>query len=464
MTGDVPDPGDSSGAGDATGTGAPPTAPSDVGSTSPTRDPTDTSAPSSTPDTTDAPPGFVRGQLLDFWGHPVPNIELDVGGVRAVTAADGMFTADDVPEVYDLSLVVHLDEEARETYGWTYQGLTSRRVVLPVYRGLPPRRAKLRIDVPNLEPPIDDRDYPCGALALDGQHGHQAFSIYQKSMPLSVVWRGPTELSLSARGLFWEPRDPGCAVPARFLGWQRQHVNLRPRDESALAFDEVSESRPVTAATLEGTVSLDAATSDGAVEAGRASASLFLRFSDGATIPLGSTDLENGRFSFVAPIVDDASWIVAASHTLDGDYAVHYDRVAPSQAVRVALQPPPSPRLLQPPDRASVRPNEATFEWAASGHVGVLMVTQHEAFTVQFVVTANHSVTLPDLSHLGFTLAAGEPYTWGVEVHAPVSSVDDWLDRPFPLDPFSIDFQSPMGPSQTAGKLARSGGRQVEFN
>src|SRR5690606_18614637 len=110
----------------------------------------------------------------------------------------------------------------------------------------------------------------------------------------------------------------------------------------------------------------------------------------------------------------DASWIVAASHTLDGDYAVHYDRVAPSQAVRVALQPPPSPRLLQPPDRASVRPNEATFEWAASGHVGVLMVTQHEAFTVQFVVTANHSVTLPDLSHLGFTLAAGEPYTWGV--------------------------------------------------
>lgn len=398
----------------------------------------------------------IQGRLVDFWGHPVPDVELDVGGVRTVSAGDGSFYAPDVAEVYDLSFVLQIDGEAYETYGWTYQGLTQRAPVLQVFRGLAPRRATLRVELPS----EDVRPLPCGSMAFGGQHGHQAFAIYQVSTAVSVVWRGVDAVPLNVQSLFWEPTDVGeCDVPRQFLGWRQHDTVLSPGDDVTLLMEDPAVSRSVL------TSSLTALVHSG--DEGSLDAALFLRFTNGATLPVTSTTVENGvPFSFAVPVVEDTTLIVAASRSDVNvvDQAVAYTSLAADGLRDIELQPPATPRLLAPVDAARLAPAGAVFEWDNAGSVAMLVVTHQERFMTQFVVTANQRVELPDLSHLGLVLEPDAPYSWDVESHRNAPTVDEWLEAEFPLDPFSIDFATPVGPQVTSGTFARSAIRAISFS
>lgn len=407
--------------------------------------------------TTEGPPNpwLVRGKIVDFWGHPVPDVMLDVGGVASAAATDGTFRAYGVSEVYDLSFVVRIDGEAIETYGWTYQGLTSREVVLPVYRGLPPRRASLHLELPA----VDGGTFPCGAMALGGQRGHDAFSIYQRSTPVSVVWRGVDVLPLNVQSLFWQASDADCKVPVEFLGWRQDEATLYPGGDVTLALPDPNVSNAVGTSNIETVVRSD--------DEGTLTTSLFLRFANGASVPVSSQTTTSGvSTSFAVPVVDDTTLIVAGTRTGDAvaNYAVDYTSFAAGTSLEVELRPEASPSLVQPAAEARLSPGARLFRWQPDNHVAILAVTKHEGFTEQFVVTSNNQIQLPDLSHLGFVPEPDAPFSWTVEFHGAAPTVEEWLETELPLDPFSVDFHSPMGRAVSSGNLARSEARTVYFD
>lgn len=397
---------------------------------------------------------LVRGKIVDFWGHPVPNVSIDVGGALTTTASDGTFQAAGVPEIYDLSLVVRIDGEATETYGWTYQGLTDRDVVLPVYRGLPPRRATLRLELPA----SDGGTLPCGALALGGQRGHDAFAIYQTSTPVSVVWRGVNTLPLNVQSLFWQASDADCKIPVEFLGWRQDETTLDPGDDVTLTLAGPSDGNVVGTSNIEAVVRSD--------DEGTLTTSLFLRFTNGASIPVSSLTTVPGEVTSLAvPVIDATTLIVAGTRTgvAVANYAVDYTSFTAGSPLEVELRPPTSPSLVQPANEARLSRGATLFHWEPDKHVAILAVTKHEGFTEQFVVTSNNRVQLPDLSHLGLVLEADAAFSWTVEFHGAEPTVEEWLRAELPLDPFSVDFHSPMGRAVSSGRLARSEARTVYF-
>src|SRR6185503_3513781 len=47
----------------------------------------------------------VNGKVIDFWGHPVPNVIIIIGSDQTSTETDGTFTVSNVGGTYDVSLV-----------------------------------------------------------------------------------------------------------------------------------------------------------------------------------------------------------------------------------------------------------------------------------------------------------------------------------------------------------------------
>ncbi len=399
--------------------------------------------------------GPVMGRVVDFWGHPVPQVQLDVDGRRTTSNQQGEFEVLQVSAVYDVSLVLRIDGEAQEMYAWTFEGLTGRALTLPVFRGLPPKRATVQIK--SLD--SNGTSAPCGVTAMGGRHGHDVFGLYPE-LRASVVWRSLEGINLDVQTLFWQPLVSGdCRVPGEFLGWQPRELSLLPGSEVVLKLTGPEGSRAVPSGAVRGVIQ-----SNGA---GAIATSIFLRFGDGATLPVLSSEVSGhglDAFTYMAPVVDDTTLIVAASRGGIGapDYAVAYEerRGVDDQEVELWLPTPPTP--LEPAAAVSV-PLDRAFIWQGDD-VSLLAVTQDDAFVGQYVVTANGQATLRDLSHLGFGLQVDVPHRWTVEVHRAVSTVNEWLETPGGgLNPFSSDFNVPVGPPVGSGSFGRSTARTVVF-
>jgi hypothetical protein len=380
---------------------------------------------------------------------------LDVDGRRTTSNEQGEFEVLQVSAVYDVSLVVRIDGEAQEMYAWTFEGLTDRALTLPVFRGLPPKRATVQIK--SLD--SSGTSAPCGVTAMGGRHGHDVFGLYPE-LKASVVWRSLEGINLNVQTLFWQPLVSGdCDVPGEFQGWQPRELSLLPGSEVVLQLTGPEGSRAVSTAAVRGVIQSN--------EAGAIATSIFLRFGDGATLPVVSSEVAGhgqDAFTYIAPVVDDTTLIVAASRGGIGapDYAVAYEerRGVDDHDVELWLPAPPTPLEPAAGDRVLL---DRAFSWQGDD-VSLLVVTQDDAFVGQYVVTANGQATLPDLSHLGFQLRVEVPHRWTVEVHRAVGTVDEWLGTPGGgLNPFSSDFNVPVGPAVGSGDFARSTARTVVF-
>jgi hypothetical protein len=53
--------------------------------------------------------GAVEGRVIDFWGHPVPNVPVGIGDQTDVTDRDGKFSIADVTTPYEVSLRIETE-------------------------------------------------------------------------------------------------------------------------------------------------------------------------------------------------------------------------------------------------------------------------------------------------------------------------------------------------------------------
>lgn len=398
----------------------------------------------------------VQGRLIDFWGHPVPNVEMRVGKRNVTTDEYGNFTADGVDAPYDVTLALRILGDVTELYGWQFIGLTRRDPVLQVYKALAQHTAPFNFSVAGLEQ--DERWR--GEVAIGGKHGQRAYPI-SESLETVAGWRGPSPQDSALRLLLWTTAEEDPRVPSAFLHTETRTVTLSEAEAVAVEFALPEAPTPLPAFPV-------AFTTTNAPEVSHLATS-YLRFNHGPSIQLAqvprlSDDTE--PFTALAPQLPDSSVTLAAlsgNGAIGTNFVITYaSQVQADKTVNLTF---PSVSDLTTPDSAVTDVTYDTpFTWTDTAGAYVFVLEDLGVYQTVFVVTSEPEARVPNLEHFGIYYAHGGSYRWTVESHGDAEDIDDLCAEPGYLDPFSGDFLYPIGPSSGRGRFWRTAARNFAFD
>lgn len=424
---------------------------------------TPTSAPTATldslPPLLDASPDTlsrVQGRLIDFWGHPVPKVEMRVGKRDVTTDEYGNFTADGVDAPYDVTLALRILGDVTELYGWHFVGLTRRDPVLQVYKALTQHTAPFSFSVTGLGQ--DERWR--GEIAIGGEHGQRAYPI-SESLETVAGWRGPSPQDSALRLLLWSVSEEAPSVPSAFLHTEERVVTLSEAEPVNVDFALSEAPTPLPAFSV-------GFTTTNAPDVSHLATS-YLRFNDGPSIQLAQVPRlsdDTVPFMALAPQLPDTSVTLAA---LSGNGANSRNFVI---TYAPAVQPDTTVNLTFPVVSALSTPDEAVtdvtydtpFTWTDTAGAYVLVLEDLGVFQTVFVVTSEPEARVPNLEHLGIYYPHGGSYRWTVESHGDAEDIDDLCAGPGYLDPYSGDFLYPIGPRAGRGRFWRTAARNFAFD
>lgn len=397
----------------------------------------------------------VTGRVIDFWEHPVPNVPVHIGPREALTDDSGEFTIEGVPSEYDLSLAVRIVGEVSEVYAWHYIGLTRRDPTLQIYKGLNQHTAPLELSFTGFDPDAGWR----GEVAVGGQHGQRAYPLGD-DVATTLGWRGPAEQVSPVRVLMWSTTEEAPRAPAEYLYSAASEVTL---SESVTASVAISITEPFTPLSTHrvGFTTTNAPNTSHLATA-------YVRFDGGPSIQVAQEprlSATTDPFLVTVPRIPDASVTLAAlsgNGANDTPFVITY---APqlTNAETPALTFPTVSELESPAPDAEGVTTDTPFTWSDTAGTYVVMFEDLAVYQTVFVVTAEPTVTVPDLEHLAVYYPHGGAYRWAVESHGLATSVDQLCERGY-LDPFSGDFLYPIGPRAGEGSFWRSEGRTFEFD
>jgi hypothetical protein len=402
--------------------------------------------------------GSVTGHVIDFWGHPVPSLQVQIGATRVSTDENGAFTVADVPAEYDVSMV-YSDEVWLRVAAWAYLGLTRRDPTLQVYLGAPERYGTLDVAFSPKPTLSAGKRIDVAVGSGRGSDVYQNVSVNGTASELPS-WYGPTKIAATGHGLLWQRDAQG--LPTGYFAYGSAPVQLASGSDATLTLNLSTAS--IASSKVAGTIT----------PAGVASRRnwLFLRFDSDAALELvAKTDAED-TFSFLAPAIGGSSLTVAASEGYFSEqYAVaHADNLAPGAQVELTI---PAPMVLQSPLEGATKVTGATrfsFSGAERGPYVVAFYDQGAddpnppATPKQavYVVTDKKQLTLPTFLGGDFSLYANRRYLWTVTTHGPRASVDELAAEGGYLDAFSWDEKTPQGPRRSQpGSFTDSGPREL---
>ncbi|MEO8899985.1 MAG: hypothetical protein ABI488_00345 [Polyangiaceae bacterium] len=402
--------------------------------------------------------GAVHGHVIDFWGHQLSAVPVQIGASQVMTDAEGGFTIANVPAQYDVSLSVSFTDNGRvKTRGWVYQGLTLREPTLQVYEGLKQLTGSLTLQpnnpaaltsVRNLTvalggPDITRTTYDVSSAGTNGD---------------SVAWEGPAATQITAHALIWEDGSDG--FPAKFIAYDSKPVGLSSLTTTAAtaSFSLVSGTPNIAVGTVTGTVA-------GTEFADRTN-SVFLRFTSNAVMRLLSDTPTTAGFVYKVPSITNTTITVAAARgdLYNSQYAlVHRDGLLPGAAgINLTIPTPATALAVIPAGDLNKASASTQFGFtAASGSVPFVAVFTGFDPSVSddrlYVVGSKTPFTLPKVNGLN-ALKAGEEYVFRVETHGTPASVDAMAGPSGFLDAFSADdyAASPAGPRTADGSYTIS--------
>ncbi len=391
----------------------------------------------------------VRGRVIDFWGHPIPNVPVEIGGEVTLTGSDGTFTVAEVAAEYDASLVVDYLAPGRRIYGWVYQGLTRRDPTLQVYGGLPLRSGDFALSL-TTEPFDADWNLTMSFGGPDGTSTHE--DVGDNGIdPGSVSWRGPDTATFTVHGLLWQ-YDTTTELPISYLAYDSTLIALTEPVKTEFSLDLSPDS--IASSNLRGEVLGSAA---------NRTHSAFVRFATGAAIEVAREYEAPGTFSYLVPSLPGSSLTFAASvgSAFSPPLALaHVEGLAPGQDVEVTLPTPST--LLTPATAATDVTRETPFRFLPSPDSGgavVVVFDRVDYYDGLYIVTAREEVTIPEVAGGAFGLQPAATYVWWVETHGEQSTVDELAGADGFLDAFSWDYAQPTGPSLGSGSYTMSGAR-----
>lgn len=391
----------------------------------------------------------VRGRVIDFWGHPVPSIPVQIGDVLGNTDSDGEFVFEDVPATYDVSFVFDHPGFPAQSDAWVYQGLTRRDPTLQMYSGATERSGDVDII---LAPEPTVLDTQTIWVAVGGPDGATVFDRVPAAgdTGLYADWSGPATAQQTAHGLLWQTNAAG--LPTSYLAYDSALVSLGISGTTKISLD--LSGADIDAANVSGTVTDNAA--------GSRRNQVYLRFNSNATIALVDDDAGTNSFSYVAPSIPNSTLTVAAieGSSYDGFAVAHANGLA--TGAKPALKIPPIVTPLTPAGGATKVSATTKFSFqSATAQTGPFVLnfySQADGLPYQtiYIVTAKKQLTLPSIIGGGFSLYPNSEYLWSVATHGTFDSVDALASEGGFLDEFSRDEETPAGPRNVSGEFSDS--------
>lgn len=395
------------------------------------------------------PGGTVNGRVIDYWGHPVPNVPVQIGDTPATTNAQGAFTVTGVPAAYDVTLVADFTSSGRrEIYGWAYQGLTRRDPTLQIYAGLPERSGNIIVTPTNAV----RNSTRTLSVALGGPDGAKELTdVGDNGVQTTADWRGPATTQERAHGLLWQ-YDATSQLPTSYVGYDSLLVALSDTTDQTMINLNLAATATIPSGNINGTVTP-------AASQGRANA-VFLHFTSGATIQLAADSNGPNTFSYLVPTLPNAGVTFAASEGASGQYAVvHKDGLAAGTSGISAAIPIPSKPLTPAPGATNVDGTTTFTFQAGAGSAGGYLVSiiAHDFYDGLFIVTTNKSFKIPVIVGGAYVPVSTHKYDWRVETHGNLATADAMAGPTGFLDEFSgSNGSSPEGPHTGDGSFTIS--------
>jgi hypothetical protein len=391
----------------------------------------------------------VTGRVIDFWGHAIPSVPVEIGAELVVTNSRGEFTIPNVAPQYDVQLVVHFGTTSiEEAYGWRFEGLTRRDPTLQVWRGTESRSGYMVFTPVNAN--------LTGTRTLTAVFGGPdgapyAAGIGDTGFNTLLDWRGPVRTSVTARALIWGV-DPNSDLPTAYFAYNSSAATLDETQSASLMLDLGDNPGDIQSGNITGTVT--PLTSDGRYNAA------FVRFanSDGSTGAIQIVNDNDGpdNYTYLVPSIPQGSIMIAASEgdQYGGPFSLAFkDNLAPGTTANLTL---PSTPIAIAPSSGSTGVDEGTlFRWSGGTGPYLLSIIDDLHFQGCYVVTARTQTNLPTFS--GFALDPGELHVWHVAVHGSHDDVDAMTGPDGYLQPLT-DQGVPEGPRRGNGTYAMSTG------
>lgn len=241
-----------------------------------------------------------------------------------------------------------------------------------------------------------------------------------------VAWEGPVETPAVVRAIL--ARDSAPAPPDR---WWHAEADVTLVDGSAPAFSLVAAPAPASSTTLTIAPATGVTVDDVAIAV-----------QPGAVPPISYVawggnwrDVSpEGALAVSIPTVAGMLVRVIAWGSAEGGANSNASWSGPPPGATLALPLDLPPELGEPADGASDVSPGTTLSWTpADGFVYRLRLTG-EGLPGLEIVTARTTITLPDLSALGFALRSGATYSWWIGATGPLAGADE-AARGFALRP-----------------------------
>lgn len=399
--------------------------------------------------------GPVTGQLIDFWGAPLPNIAVTIGEQTATTDSQGRFEIDDVASEYDVSFILYA---VAKDHGWRFEGLTRRDPTLQVFNGREERSREITIS-------LNDTEYPSNmrlGIGVGSPNGSNTTVLVSNGTAFEddflLYWYGDKSALATYHTLLWEETD---RVPTKYVGYDSAPI--------ALSTDLAGQTFSTNATTDQ---DLSTFTVDGEVipRTGRyRSNQAYVRFTDGSSVKLATVDDADDEFSYLVPALPESSVTVAAYEFESGfepvqrrSMAMAYQGGLTQGADPVSLTIPALPKLLSPIGTTPLPIDDVSFRW--QGVDGPIMIriegcqdcggpNAREGF---YIVTSKKDVPFSKFGDESLALHPGLKYNWQVQYHGDFGSVDDMTGAGGFISPFDMDLEQVLGPREGSGVYAQT--------
>jgi hypothetical protein len=391
----------------------------------------------------------VHGTVIDFWGHGLGNISVQIGDQIVATDQDGKFTAADVPAEYDASLKI-AREEGNKVYGWVYQGLTRRDPTLQVYQGRDDHYTSGYVFVSGAT--LGASDTISASLGTpDGASEKTDLSTDANGNYFAPEWQGAETTQGTIHALQWSVNQ-ATSLPSAYKSYYSALIALS--ETVSLADTTLTMAGPIVDGSVTGTVT--------PVADGDRNNGVFVRFNSGASIRLVDQDAPTANaFSYVVPQLANASISVVASEgaSYSAFGLVHKDGLHPGDEAGTLKIPTPATTLSPNGGNANLTTPFSFSGSADSKGAFVIHIEATQFYQSVYIVTTKKSFTLP--TPIGHTWIGGRGYSWRVETFGSLATVDQMAGPAGFADAYYGPTQStstgePQGPSHESGSFTIS--------
>jgi hypothetical protein len=355
----------------------------------------------------------VTGKLLDSTGGPGAFLPVLVAGRVTSSDANGNFTMTDVTSPYQL---VVLQPTAK--YAQVFDGVTRKDPIVLVSQTASPtlRRASLVVNfsgtgtgsgLMDVSNPVGANGGVTGSVATPGT-----------SYSTDLQWIGPTSFEGTV-----------CAILYQSVSNVATAINAFGEADRVSFQDGQTTTVGVNMAAVQSKVASGTVT----VPTGFVINSKVLGFVCGANAqrPSYPFTFDTGSatdFSYPTPVTPNALYLGASATKGDAYVYTQQFGVSPDASGITLALPAPIEQTLPANNALGIAPS-ASFSWSPTT-VGLSQVTFSPVSPGPLsltVFTANATVTLPDLSALGYPLVKGVTYRWLINADSNVKTLDDVL-------------------------------------